>query len=99
MGPGRKPYGFGKGSIILQFTFSVILIISSILITRQVKYLLKADVGYNTDNVVQVKLHAEGLPEEKIFSFKEEVQRSPMVSSAAYSSNVPGELWEPLTSS
>ena len=91
LGPGRKPYGFGKGSIILQFTFSVILIISSILITRQVKYLLKADVGYNTNNVVQVKLHAEGLPVEKIFSFKEEVKRSPMVSSAAYSSNVPGE--------
>ncbi len=90
-GPGRKPYGFGKGSIILQFTFSVILIISSILITRQVKYLLKADIGYNTDNVVQVKLHAADLPVDKIFSFKEEVKRSPLVSSAAYSSNVPGE--------
>jgi len=28
---------------------------------------------------------------EKIFSFKEEVKRSPLVSSAAYSSNFPGE--------
>jgi putative ABC transport system permease protein len=90
-GPGRRPNGFGKGSIILQFTFSVILIIASILITRQVQFLLKADVGYNTDNVVQVKIHAEGLPVEKIFSFKEEVKKSPLVSSAAYSSNVPGE--------
>ncbi len=92
VGPGKKPYGFGKGSIILQFTFSVILIISSILITRQVKYLLRSEVGYNTDNVVQVKLHAEGLPVEKIFSYKAEVLKSPMVSSAAYSSNVPGEV-------
>ncbi len=55
-GSGKKPYGIGKGSIIVQFTFSVILIISSILITRQVKHLLGSDVGYNTDNVVQVKL-------------------------------------------
>jgi len=88
---GRQLFGFGKGSIILQFTFSVILIISSILITRQVQYLLRADVGYNTHNVVQVKLYAEQLPVEKIFSFKEELRRSPLVASAAYSSNVPGE--------
>jgi putative ABC transport system permease protein len=49
-------------------------------------------VGYNTDQVVQVKLHAEGLPLENILSFKEELKRSPMVSAAAYSSNIPGEV-------
>lgn len=91
LGQGRRPFGFGKGSIILQFTFSVILIISSILITRQVQFLLKANVGYNTENVVQVKIHAQGLPVENIFSFKEELKRSPLVSSVAYSSNIPGE--------
>jgi len=89
---GKRPGGFGKSSIIIQFTFSVILVISSILISRQVQFLLKAEVGYNTDQVVQVKLHAEGLPVEKIFSFKEELKRSPMISSAAYSSNAPGEV-------
>jgi len=87
----RSRFGFGKGSIILQFTLAVILIISSLLITRQVQYLLKADVGYTTDNIVQVKLHAEGLPVEKILSFKQELKKSPMVREAAYSSNVPGE--------
>lgn len=87
---GRR-YGLGKSSIILQFTLSVILIISSLLISRQVKYLLQADVGYNTDNIVQVKLHAEGLPLEKILSFKQELKKSPMVDESAYSSNAPGE--------
>lgn len=89
--PGRKLFGLGKGSIVIQFTLSVILIMSSILITRQVQHLIRADVGYNTDQVVQVKLHASGPQVEKIFSFKEEVKRSPLVSAAAYSSNVPGE--------
>lgn len=93
LGTRIKRYGFGKGSIILQFTFSVILIISSLLITRQVQYLLKAEVGYNTDNIVQVKLHAEGVPLENIFSFKQELKRNPMVQEAAYSSNVPGEAF------
>ncbi len=91
LGAERKRYGFGKGSIVLQFTFSVILIISSLLITRQVRYLLKAEIGYDTDNVVQVKLHAEGLPLEKIISFKQELKKSSMVRGVAYSSNVPGE--------
>jgi putative ABC transport system permease protein len=89
----KRPYGFGKGSIIMQFTFSVILIISSLIITRQVKYLLKADLGYNTDNIVQVKLHAADVPLEKIFSFKQELQKSPMAREVAYSSNVPGEAF------
>ena len=91
LGAEKRRYGFGKGSIVLQFTFSVILIISSLLITRQVQYLLKAETGYNTDNIVQVKLHAEGIPLENIFSFKQELKKGPMVEEVAYSSNVPGE--------
>jgi len=91
LGAERKRYGFGKGSIIMQFTFSVILIISSLLITRQVQYFLKAETGYNTDNIVQVKLHAESEPLEKILSFKQELKKSPLFKEVAYSSNVPGE--------
>ena len=91
IGAEIKRYGFGKGSIVMQFTFSVILIISSLMITRQVQHLLKAEVGYNTENIVQVKLHAEGVPLENIFSFKQELKKSPLVQEAAYSSNVPGE--------
>lgn len=91
IGAEIKRYGFGKGSIVMQFTFSVILIISSLMITRQVQHLLKAEVGYNTDNIVQVKLHAEGVPLENIFSFKQELKKSPQIEEVAYSSNVPGE--------
>jgi putative ABC transport system permease protein len=90
-GPGRRPYGLGKVSIILQFTLSVILIISSLLITRQVQYMLKADTGYRSDHIVQVPLHAERVPMEKLVSFKEEIRRSPLVQGAAFSSNIPGE--------
>jgi len=93
IGAEIKRYGFGKGSIVMQFTFSVILIISSLMITRQVQHLLKAEVGYNTENIVQVKLHAEGVPLENISSFKQELKKSPQVEEVAYSSNVPGEAF------
>lgn len=93
LGAKIRRYGFGRGSIIIQFTFSVILIISSLLITRQVQYLLKAELGYNTDNIVHVKLHAEDVPLENIFSFKQELKKNPMVQEAAYSNNIPGEAF------
>jgi putative ABC transport system permease protein len=93
MGAEIKRYGFGKGSIVLQFTFSVILIISSLLITSQVQYLLKAETGYNTDNIVQVKLHAEGVPLDNIRAVKQELKKAHMVEEVAYSSNVPGEAF------
>ena len=87
----RRRFGFGKSSIVVQFTFSVILIISSLLVSGQVRFLLKSETGYNTHNIVQVKLHAENLPVERVFSFKQELKKSPMVQEAAYSSNIPGE--------
>ena len=90
-GWSRNRQFLGKGGIILQFTLSAILIISSLFITKHVNHLLRSDLGYNTDNVVQVKLHAEQWPPERVFSFKNELMKSPLISQAAYSSNIPGE--------
>jgi putative ABC transport system permease protein len=90
-GWSRNRQVLGKGGIIFQFTLSTILIISSLFITRYVNALLKSDLGYNTDNVVQVQLHAEQLPIDRVFSFKNELIKSPLISQAAYSSNIPGE--------
>ena len=82
---------FGKGSVIIQITLSVILIILSLVITGQVRYMLRADTGFNPYNVIQVKLHAEIESPDRIYSFKDELQKLPEVELAAYSSNVPGE--------
>ena len=49
-------------------------------------------MGYNTDQVVQVKLHTEGSALDKILAFKEELKRSPLIKYVAYSSNIPGEV-------
>jgi putative ABC transport system permease protein len=90
-GSFNHPFRVGKVSIILQFTLAAILIISSLLIDHQVKYLLRAETGYDSENIVQIKLHAPNLPVERIWTFKEELAKSPMIGGAAYSSNIPGE--------
>jgi putative ABC transport system permease protein len=48
-------------------------------------------VGYATDNIVHVKLHAEDAPIERILTFKQELLKNSHVQEVAYSSNVPGE--------
>ncbi|MFW5820148.1 MAG: ABC transporter permease, partial [Bacteroidota bacterium] len=88
---GKKFPIVGRGSVILQFSLSVILIISSLIITRQVRYMLSADVGYNSDNILQIKMHFPQTPPEKIVTFKQELLKSPLVRKAAFSSNIPGE--------
>ena len=82
---------FGKGSVIIQITLSMILIILSMVITGQVRHMLKADTGFNPHNVVQVKLHAERESVDRIYSFKDELMKLSQVELASYSSNAPGE--------
>lgn len=38
--------------VVLQFTFAIILIISTIIVQRQIKYALKRDAGYNKNNLI-----------------------------------------------
>ncbi|MEZ5070273.1 MAG: FtsX-like permease family protein [Bacteroidales bacterium] len=92
---GRKPgltlAGLGKSSVVIQFGFSVFLVISSLLITRQVRFLLDGDMGYRTDAVLQIRLHAEDAPLEKILTLKQELNGLAAVEQVAYCTNIPGE--------
>ena len=88
---GKKFPIIGRGSVILQFSLSVILIISSLIITAQIKHMLSANIGYNPENVVQIKMHFPQVPTERIVTFKRELVKSPMIHKAAFSSNKPGE--------
>src|SRR4029079_6404682 len=41
-----------KVLVILQFTFAIILIISTIIVQRQIQYALNRDAGYNHNNLI-----------------------------------------------
>jgi ABC-type antimicrobial peptide transport system permease subunit len=45
-----------KVLVVLQFTFAIILIISTIVITNQIQYAHNRDAGYNKDKVVYVNI-------------------------------------------
>ncbi|SKB96314.1 ABC-type antimicrobial peptide transport system, permease component [Parapedobacter luteus] len=46
-----KNNGFRKALVILQFTCSVVLIIATIIISRQLEYIRKKELGYDKENV------------------------------------------------
>jgi putative ABC transport system permease protein len=58
-GTGRKKKRGSKTLIILQFTFAVIFIAAAGLIKHQFKHLIKADLGFNREQVAVVNLSAE----------------------------------------
>lgn len=69
-----------KGSlIILQFTVSVGLIISTLLINKQVNYVKDMNPGYNRSDVVVVKGHGDKILLEKFSEFRNILLQHPAI--------------------
>ncbi|HMG66652.1 MAG TPA: ABC transporter permease, partial [Chitinophagaceae bacterium] len=69
---GKLPSSIGevisrKGLVIFQFTLSVILIISVLVIYKQVRYIQLKDPGYNKDNIVRFDSEGKLLGHEENF--------------------------------
>jgi putative ABC transport system permease protein len=77
---------FRKGLIVAQFTVSIIMIISTVLIGDQLHYLRTKDLGYQQERIVVIptnKPRPEGMPLAKIFM--DEIAKYPQVISSSVS--------------
>jgi putative ABC transport system permease protein len=54
---GRGSVGFRRMLIVLQFTISIILIIGTFVVYKQLSLLRNAELGYNKDYVLQLKMN------------------------------------------
>ena len=70
-----------KGLVIFQYTLSAILIVSVLVIYKQVRYIQSSDPGYNKDNIV--KFEAEGKLIGRESSFVEALKGIPGVVNAS----------------
>lgn len=48
-----------KVLVVLQFTFAIVLIISTLIIQRQIKFAQERDMGYNKENLIYVSLQGD----------------------------------------
>jgi putative ABC transport system permease protein len=67
---GTGAVWFRKSLVVFQFVLSIVLIISTILISRQIHYVQTADIGYNRENLLYIPV--EGTLLKKLVVFKTE---------------------------
>jgi len=77
-----------KVLVVFQFAVSILLIIGTIIMYRQINFMVNKDVGFNTDNLIVIN-RAAALG-NRVRSFKETVKKIPGVMNIAGSTAVPG---------
>ena len=77
-----------KGLVTFQFAVSAVLIVATLVMQRQLKYLQEKPLGFDTEQIVQLPL--AGALKTQADAFKAEVLRHPEIVGAALASGVPG---------
>lgn len=86
---GAKGHGFKNGLLIAQFVMSSILIISSVLIYKQLNYLQDTELGLDEEQVLTIELFDEK-SRTKMNALASEMQKIPGVVSTGASRFTPG---------
>jgi putative ABC transport system permease protein len=81
---------FRKGLVVFQFVLSIILIISTILISRQIHYVQNADIGYNRENLLYIPI--EGDLKDKLTVFNTEAAKLPGIKNISELTEAPTEM-------
>ena len=80
---------FGKWSVILQFVVAQAVIIATLFIVKQIYFINHQDLGYNTQNVMVVRL--PGGAKSQINALSGELLADPKIKGVAFSSVTPSE--------
>ena len=93
----NKSNGAGKGTlrkllIVMQFTTTIIILLGTVVVNRQLNYMQKKDVGFDREGVLVIH-RSDGLGQQ-IDAFKEEITAHSNVISAANTTHIPsGGYW------
>jgi putative ABC transport system permease protein len=77
-----------KGLVVLQFAISITLIIGTMIVYMQLKYLRTRDMGFNKEYEMVIKTGGD----KNKYAFKESLSSVPGVISTCFSSSVPGSF-------
>ncbi|HXL55220.1 MAG TPA: FtsX-like permease family protein, partial [Chitinophagaceae bacterium] len=87
--PGKIPW-LRHGLVVIQFTLSVLLIISAIVVFKQVDYLHNKDLGFNKEQIMFFPMRGDNMF-KNVDAFKNELVQSPGVSSVSIGYGFPGD--------
>jgi len=91
-GTSTKGVGFRKALVLFQFSIAFILLVATLTIFKQIKFMRDQTLGFDIDQIVVLKApRIQGENFEKRFeSFKDELRRYPNIADIAFSREVPG---------
>ncbi len=81
---------FRKGLVVFQFVLSVVLIIGTIVISRQISYIQSINLGYDRENLIYVPAEGKLAPNYEVF--KNEALKMPGIQAVTRSSNSPTNI-------
>lgn len=87
--PGKIPW-LRHGLVVIQFSLSVLLIISAIVVFRQVNYLHNKDLGFNKEEIMFFPMRGDNMT-NNYESFKNQLLESPEVSFVSIGYGFPGD--------
>jgi putative ABC transport system permease protein len=76
-----------KGLVVAQFAISIVLIISTIIITGQMRYIQKKDLGFDKDHLVYTDLLGD--LKTRFDTVKNELKRDPNINSVTVAQSLP----------
>ncbi|HLY72203.1 MAG TPA: FtsX-like permease family protein, partial [Puia sp.] len=81
---------FRKGLVIFQFVLSIVLIIGTIVVSRQVSYVQNTNLGYDRENLIYIPV--EGDLGSKFGVFKNAVRQMPGINGVTRMSDAPTQI-------
>lgn len=87
---GKNTLSLRKALVVFQFALSIIMIIATVVVYQQTKYVSTANMGFNKEKLLVVDINS-GTVRRSAETIKTEFAKIPSVKSASVTSRVPGE--------
>jgi ABC-type antimicrobial peptide transport system permease subunit len=88
----RGAVWFRKGLTVFQFVLSIVLVIATLVITRQTQYVQNARLGYDRENLIYVRIEGDLTKERNYLSFKQLALGLPGITMIDRSTEEPQEM-------
>ncbi|MFY7910106.1 MAG: FtsX-like permease family protein [Emticicia sp.] len=88
--PNKSDFSLRKGLVVFQFTISVVMIVATIVLFFQVKFLNNKDLGFNKELLLVVDINS-GKIRQSSPAIVSEFSKIPNVKNVSTTSRVPGE--------
>lgn len=83
--------GISKDILIgLQFLIAIILITSTIILNKQYRYMINADIGFSKESIVYIPLNTEN--EDKLDLYEQELEKNAAVQEVAFATSSLGQV-------